>query len=166
MSRNPLELFARTITPRHGRAWHGGVTPLGALRGVTARQARWIPAGYRHSIWALTLHLAYWKYAIRRHLEPETIPRFPRGPSNWPRVPSPANDAAWKQDVALLRSEQDRFDAALRSLDPMRLDRKPPGGRKWTYGDLILGVLAHDAYHVGQVQLIKRLGGSRLERGG
>ncbi len=29
--------------------------------------------------------------------------------------------------------------------------------RKWSYGDLIAGVLAHDAYHTGQIQLLKRL---------
>jgi uncharacterized damage-inducible protein DinB len=30
--------------------------------------------------------------------------------------------------------------------------------RKWTYGELIIGVAAHDAYHTGQIQLLKRLG--------
>ncbi len=37
------------------------------------------------------------------------------------------------------------------------LDRIPPQGRRWTYGQLLLGIAAHDAYHTGQIQLMKRL---------
>ncbi len=37
------------------------------------------------------------------------------------------------------------------------LDLIPPAGRRWTYGQLLLGIAAHDAYHVGQIQLMKRL---------
>ena len=70
MNRDALELLVRTIQPRRGQAWHGGVTPGGALRNVTAAEARRLPAGGGHSIWELALHLAYWKYAVRRKLEP------------------------------------------------------------------------------------------------
>jgi len=158
VTRDALELLVSTITPRRGRAWHGGATAIGAVRGVSAELARWRPAPGRHSIWALTLHLAYWKYAVRRHLEPAEIPRFPRRPSNWPAVPARADEAAWRADRALLAEEDRRFAAAARAFDPRRLNRRPPGGRKWTYGELIIGVAAHDAYHTGQIQLLKRLG--------
>lgn len=159
MTRDALELLIRTISPARGRAWHGGPTAIGAVRGVPAALARWRPAPGRHSIWALTLHLAYWKYAVRRHLEPEPIPRFPRSPANWPAVPSPADERAWRADRALLAEEDRLFAQAARAFDPARLGRRPPGGRKWTYGELIIGVAAHDAYHTGQIQLLKRLGG-------
>lgn len=32
-----------------------------------------------------------------------------------------------------------------------------PGGKRWTRGEMILGVAQHDAYHTGQIQLLKRL---------
>jgi hypothetical protein len=152
-----LSLLLRTIRPPHGRAWHGGATPLGALRGVSAAEARWVPAPGRHGIWSLTLHLAYWTYAVRRRLEPVPGSRFTRSPANWPTLPSPADERAWRADRALLAEEQQRFLAAARRFDPARLGRRPPGGRRWTYGELIIGVLAHEAYHAGQVQLLKRL---------
>lgn len=157
MSREIMRLFAQTIGPVSGRAWHGGVTPGGALRGVNAAQARWVPAPRRHSIWALTLHIAYWNYAVRRHLERQEIPRFPRSPANWPAAPAVADEAAWRADRALLMEQQRRFVEAVSRFDPAKLYRRPPGGKKWTYGDLILGILAHDAYHTGQIQLLKRL---------
>jgi len=30
--------------------------------------------------------------------------------------------------------------------------------KRWTYGDTILGITVHDAYHAGQIQLLKRMG--------
>jgi uncharacterized damage-inducible protein DinB len=154
-----LSLITQTLEPPRGRAWHGGPTAVGALRGVTAETARWVPAPGRHSIWTLTLHLAYWKYAIRRHLEPEPEPAgsFPRSPANWPALPAPPDARAWQADRALLAKEHRLFVAAVTAFDPRRLGRRPPAKRQYTYGEMIMGVLAHDMYHTGQIQLLKRL---------
>jgi hypothetical protein len=157
MSRDTLDLIARTLDPARGRAWHGGPTPVGAVRGVTAEEARWVPAPKRHGIWTLALHIAYWKYAVRRHLEPVARGSFPRSPANWPALPAVPDEAAWRADRALLALEHRLFVAAVRTFDPAKLNRRPPEKRQSTYGDLILGVLAHDVYHTGQIQLLKRL---------
>lgn len=155
---NVTRLLAENIQPAPGRrGWHGGPTPLGALRGVPADIARWHPARGRKSIWELTLHIAYWKYAVRRKLEGGEAPRFPRTPANWAPLPDPADAAAWNRDIALLREEHVRLAAAVLGIPPQRLDDKPPGGRQWTYGELIVGIAQHDAYHTGQIQLLKRL---------
>ena len=152
-----VDLLMRTIAPRAGRAWHGGVTPVGAVRGVRANQALWRPGPRMHSIWELTLHLAYWKYAVRRHVDPATDAGFPRSPSNWPSPPERPNEKAWAADRLLLKTQHEAFAKALRHFAEARLDRRPPSVKKWSYGDLIAGILAHDAYHTGQIQLIKRL---------
>jgi uncharacterized damage-inducible protein DinB len=152
------DLIAWNLQPRPGaRNWHGGPSPVGALRGVTAEAAAWRPGPRRKSIWALALHIAYWKYAVRRHLEPHPLPRFPRGPSNWPAPPAAADPAQWSRDVALLKEEHDRLVDAVAGVPMSALDRIPPEGRRWTYGQLLLGIAAHDAYHTGQIQLMKRL---------
>ena len=151
-------LLAENIRPAPGRrGWHGGPTPPGALRGVDVDMARWRPARGRKCIWELALHIAYWQYAVRRKLEGVEAPRFPRSPANWPELPDPTDVAAWTRDAALLRDEHERLAAAVLGIPPARLGRKPPGGRQWTYGELIVGIAQHDAYHTGQIQLIKRL---------
>lgn len=157
MSRDTLALILDSLTPLKGRAWHGGATAMGAVRGVSAAQAHWIPGPKRHSVWALTLHVAYWKYAVRRHLETGPIPRFPRSPANWPRVPARPDEALWRADRDLLAEEDRLFQRAARAFDPARLKRRPATKRTWTYGEMIIGVLAHDSYHTGQIQLLKRL---------
>lgn len=157
MSRDTVRLIAHSIQPPHGAAWHGGPTPLGALRGVDARQARWVPPGGRQSIWRLTLHIAYWKYTIRRHIEGPGIPRFPRSPANFPAVPRRADEAAWKADRALLADEHRKLLAALRRIETRPLGRRPATSKRWTWGEMAIGILLHDAYHTGQIQQLKRL---------
>lgn len=158
MSRNAAyDLILDTLTPAKGRAWHGGTTAMGAVSNVTAEEAHRRVAPGRKTIWELTLHIAYWKYAVRRHLEAEAIPRFPRSPSNWPAQPATADEAQWRADRALLAEEDRLFQRAARRFDPARLTRRPASKRKYTYGEMIAGVLAHDAYHTGQIQLLKRL---------
>jgi hypothetical protein len=158
MASAQMKLLLWNLQPPPGRKnWHGGPSPVGALRGVTAAEAVWRPTSRRKSIWELTLHIAYWKYTVRRHLERGPAARFPRAPANFPAQPEPSDEAAWARDVALLRDEHERLVAAVRALPERSLGRMPPESRRWTYGELVLGIAAHDAYHIGQVQLLKRL---------
>jgi len=144
------------LEPPRGTAWHGGPSTLGSLRGVSAAAARWTPAPGRHSIWELALHIAYWDYAVRRRLEKATE-RFPRSPANWPALPPRLDKRAWDRDRRLLRQEHEHLVRAIRRFGTGRWNRKPPGTRKWTFGDLIVGVVAHEVYHTGQIQMMKRL---------
>lgn len=156
-----LALIARTLQPPRGSAWHGGPTPVGALRGVRARAAGRRPLRRRHTIWELALHIAYWKYAVRRRLlrgmGRDESSRFPRSPANWPAMPRRATEAAWAVDRALLAQEHRRLLAVIERFPAALLDRRAAGRKRWTYGDLILGITVHDAYHAGQIQLLKRI---------
>jgi uncharacterized damage-inducible protein DinB len=153
-----MDLLLWNLQPSGGRRhWHGGPSPVGALRGVAADEAAWRPTPRRKSIWELTLHIAYWDYRVRRHLEGGARPRFPRSPANLPALPEPADDRAWNRDVALLKAEHEQLVEAVRVLPERRLPERPAERRRWTYGELVLGIAAHDIYHTGQIQLLKRL---------
>jgi hypothetical protein len=103
-------LRSEAIQPRPGRGgWHGGPTPSGAVRGVDADEAHWTPAPGRKSIWQLVLHIASWKYAVRRRLEGGKAARFPRSPANWPRVREHPDPAACRAYVELLAAEHERL---------------------------------------------------------
>jgi uncharacterized damage-inducible protein DinB len=162
MSDSFATLLLENVRPRSGRgAWHGGPTAVGSLRGVTAAQALWLPAPGRKSIWQLALHIAYWDYAVRRRLEGGTGARFARTPSNWPDVPDRADEKAWAEDVRLLKSEHAQLAATIAKIPSSRYKIALPGGKRWTIGELIVGIAQHDAYHTGQIQLVKRLWQSR-----
>lgn len=153
-----IELLADNVQPKPRRqTWHGGPTPVGAVRNVSADDAAWRPARGRHSIWELALHIAYWNYAVRRRIVGGSGERFPRSPANWPALPAVRSEAAWDADRELLRREHDRLVQAIRDVPRARLDTRPAGAKKWTYGELMTGIAQHDAYHTGQIQLLKRL---------
>jgi len=137
------------------KAWHG-TTLRGSVRGLLADDVLWRPAPRRHCIWEIVLHAAYWKYATRRRLLGGRRGRFRRQGSNWPSLPTPASELAWGADVALLAEEHRLLREAVAALRPARLDRRPTGSA-WTFRELIHGVAAHDLYHAGQIQLLKRL---------
>ena len=73
----PLRILLHLVDEAFDRkAWHG-TTLLGSIRGVPAAAAAWRPAPRRHNIWELTVHTAYWKYAVRRLLAGEKRGSFP-----------------------------------------------------------------------------------------
>ena len=149
----------------------GGYTPRRSsrerIRHPPARLTGLDPAPGRHSIWDLALHIAYWKYAVRRRLVGGPSGSFSRSPANWPAVPDPADAKAWKADRALLRNEHALVVEAIRGFDPSLYDERAPkmtgsgAESSTTFGDLIMGVVMHDTYHTGQIQVLKRLFASR-----
>ena len=146
--------------PRGFKPWHGGASTLGALRGVAPEVAVWKPYADRHSIWELALHIAYWNYAVWRRLTDADPGGFPRSPSNWPAVPEPASPEAWDQDRRLVRQWHHRLVEAVESFDGDRLDEPAGDDAKTTFADLVTGILLHDTYHAGQIQIMKRLAAS------
>ena len=137
------------------QSWHG-TNLRGSLRGVTARQAAWRPARGRHNIWELAVHAAYWKYAVLRRLTGAKRGSFALEGSNWFARPLQSTEAAWKADLALLERTHRELRAAVAALPAARLRARVQGKR--TAAWLLSGIAAHDLYHAGQIQLIRRLG--------
>ncbi len=131
------------------KSWHG-TNLRGSVRGLPAELAAWRPCPGRHNIWELVVHTAYWKYIVRARLTGAKRGSFPERGSNWFARPDAPDDAAWKRDVALLVSEHKLMRQAVAALTPSDL-RDP---RKL---QMIRGIAAHDLYHAGQIQLLKRL---------
>lgn len=139
------------------RSWHG-TNLRGAVRRVNVATAAWRPAPERHNTWELAVHCAYWKYAVWRRVTGEKRGSFALGGSNWFARPCPgeATEAAWKADRQLLVDQHRRLREAVAALAPRDLDRRVPGS-PFPLGRVIQGAAAHDLYHAGQIQLLKRL---------
>lgn len=137
------------------KAWHGP-NLRGSLRGLTVREAAWRPQLSRHNIWELAIHAAYWKYAARRRILGEKRGSFPVRGSNWFPRPVRATETAWRADLRLLDTQHRALRHAVETLPLRTLHRRRPGGASTPF-DLILGIALHDAYHAGQIQLLKRL---------
>jgi hypothetical protein len=137
------------------KAWHGP-NLRGSIRGLTASQAGWRPRPDRHSIADIVVHAAYWKYAVRRRLRGDKRGSFPLQGSNWFALPSPLDEVVWRQYIALLDSEHRALRTAIAELPQDQL-HQTPARSKVSNRALIHGIAAHDLYHTGQIQLLKRL---------
>jgi hypothetical protein len=107
-------------------------------------------------VWELVVHAAYWKYAVRRRLTGEKRGSFALEGSNWFPRPDAADEKAWAADVKLLVAEHRKLRAVVARLRDRDLDR-PAAGKGATVRVLVRGIAAHDLYHAGQIQLLKRL---------
>jgi DinB superfamily len=161
-----LGIFDRAYNKR---SWHG-TNLRGSIRGLTAADASRRPARGRHNIWEIVVHAAYWKYAVWRRLTGEKRGGFELKGSNWferPTGSTPsgsnagsivrrAGEAGWAADVALLDRAHQSLRSAIERVPPETLHRSTPGSEVTAF-ELISGIAAHDLYHTGQIQLIKRL---------
>jgi hypothetical protein len=136
-------------------SWHG-TNLRGSIRGLTPRVASWRPAPNRHNIWEIVVHAAYWKYIGLRRLTGGARGSFPLTGSNFFERKTGLTDAQWKADVKLLDSQHHALRSAIAALSPRDLKTTPPGSKVSNFA-LLSGVAAHDLYHAGQIQLLKRL---------
>ena len=135
------------------KSWHG-TNLRGSVRGLTETAAAWRPAPRRHSIQEIVVHAAYWKYVVRRRLTGDKRGGFPLHGSDW--FPRPVADARqWREDLLLLDSQHRLLRDTIAGLDPNSLQKPLAGSVTPLY--LVSGVIAHDLYHAGQIQLLKRM---------
>ena len=121
--------------------------PLGA--------AAWRPQSGAHNVWELLVHAAYWKYVAWRRLTRAARGSFPLQGSNFFERPVTATTAAWRADLRLLDAMHRDLRAAVAVVAPTTIEARLQGSRV-TRLRLITGVAAHDIYHAGQIQLLKK----------
>ena len=155
-SSDPIFQLLAIIDAAYDRkSWHG-TNLRGSIRGLTMQQAAWRPSPRRHSIWELVVHAAYWKYTALRRFTDAPRGSFPLKGSNWFERREELSDRLWRADVALLEQTHRDLRAAVARLTPPDLSKTPPGSKVNNF-TLLSGVAAHDLYHAGQIQLLKRL---------
>jgi uncharacterized damage-inducible protein DinB len=137
------------------KAWHGP-NLKGSIRGLSLEEVCWRPGPDRHNIWEIVVHTAYWKYAVRRRILGEKRGSFPHKGSNWFDRPGTQTHERWRDDVRLLDDMHQSMRDAIAGLNPGDL-YKIPRGNTMNILSIVMGIAAHDVYHAGQIQLIKRL---------
>ena len=154
--RDRIKLLLALIDEAYVRqSWHGP-NLRGSLRGLSEAQARWRPRKRRHNIREIAVHAAYWKYAVRRRLLGGKRGSFPLKGSNWFVRPDIRTGRTWKDDLALLDGEHRAMRRAIARLSDEDLGTKAAGS-KITTSRILRGIAAHDLYHAGQIQLLKKL---------
>ena len=115
--------------------------------------------GLPYSAWELVEHLRLAQHDI---LDFSRNPKYKerKWPDEyWPGSPEPPDDKAWDKSVAAFRRDLRAFQKL--AADPkVRLEKKIPHGDGQTYLREILLVIDHNAYHVGELVMLRRLLGA------
>lgn len=153
--------FAENLRRAHdGDSWQGpSIAEL--LVGVTAAQAAARPIANAHGIWELVLHLAAWHRVVRRRIAGETLVTIPDA-ENFPSIDD-TSEAAWAAAKGALHASSAETVDLIRAFPIERLDDEVPG-KGYAYRHMLSGVAAHDAYHSGQIALLKKMN-TRREAG-
>jgi uncharacterized damage-inducible protein DinB len=130
---------------------------LEVLEGVSAHQAAAHPIAGAHSIWELVLHLSSDYGLILRRLGGDG--RQLTKSEAWPTVPE-SNAENWNESVRLLKQLYVELRRAIESFPRERLDEPLVPEPSYTAYTQFIGVTQHQAYHAGQMALLKKALGS------
>jgi len=138
-----------------GQPWYGTAL-CKLLAEVTAERAAARPIAGAHNIWQEVLHVIAWRQVACGLLRGETVAELSDG-ENWPE-PRGCDTAAWQQTLDELARTQHALEAALDGLTDDRLQEKVSYGKPFSLYVLLHGIIHHDAYHAGQIALLRNLG--------
>ncbi|HVE77311.1 MAG TPA: DinB family protein, partial [Gemmatimonadaceae bacterium] len=123
-----------------------------------ARDAAARPLPGAHSIWELVLHMTAWTHEVRRRLGGAPPGTPPEG--DWPPV-GDAGDSGWAATLAELDRAHAALAAAVAPLSEQALARPVGDGREPTVAATLAGLAQHDAYHTGQIAILRRALGKK-----
>jgi uncharacterized damage-inducible protein DinB len=142
-----------------GDPWHG--SPIKEiLKGVTAEQAAKRPPNGTHSIWELVLHATGWRNEVARRASGAPAQEPEAG--DWPNVGDPTPQR-WTEALAALDASHARLVDVVRGMTEAQLQQptNDPRNRELgtgvSYYELFHGIVQHDAYHAGQIAILKKM---------
>lgn len=142
----------------NGEAWHGPAT-MEALAEVSSEAAAARPISSAHTIWEIVLHMTAWAREVERRLRERSQPLL--GEEDWPPVTSTSADA-WSAALEDLADAHARLRQAIREFSPARLSDGVDGvgvlsaREQGTFYVMLHGLAQHDAYHTGQIAMLKK----------
>lgn len=133
------------------------VSPMGALEGLTATQARKRVHPKLPTIWEVLLHVVdaqEWLLEAARGNDPDPPSSYKE---TWPAMP-PVRAGAKKWDNLVRKFGEDLREAA-GIAKTMSLGTRIPSRIKRSYGSVLVTLADHNAYHIGQIVQMRKMMG-------
>jgi uncharacterized damage-inducible protein DinB len=127
------------------------------LEGVTAEVAGWKPNGTVNSIREMINHLRFYNYAYYERFKGEDYV-----------YPVDENDATfaadgilseevWQEETAKLNAVMNEFRDLIKKAEEAKFEEPVSESNPATWASLISNINAHNAYHGGQILLMRKL---------
>ncbi|MES2431807.1 MAG: DinB family protein [Bacteroidota bacterium] len=149
---NEINRIVKLFTAmHHGDCWVGTNFKM-AMSNINAEEAGRQIIPNVNSIWMLMHHVIYWRTVVVNRLT-GTIDAPPFEDFHLPEEFSTEN---WKQLLKDFEQTYHLLTNAIKHFNEKKLHEPSPKPEQ-TYYDLVMGCLQHDAYHLGQIMLLKKL---------
>jgi uncharacterized damage-inducible protein DinB len=142
---------------RRALTWHEAhVDWIKAVSGIPERLRGKRPKGTEHSPWELLEHMRIATHDIlefsrdAKHVSPD----WPAG--YWPNKPAPPNAAAWEKSVKSLEQNLEAMGKFVADPKTALFEKIPHGSGQTVLREALL-IADHNAYHLGQLVLVRRL---------
>jgi len=138
---------------------HAHVTFETALKGLPAALRGKCPKGAEHSLWELLEHIRIAQSDILEFSRDakHVSPAWPAG--YWPKTQAPPNDKSWAKSVRSVGADLAAM-CALVADESTDLHARIPHGDGQTILREVLLIADHNAYHLGELVLVRRLLGA------
>jgi hypothetical protein len=120
------------------------------LKGIGVDEVTWKPTPQTFSIWEEVNHIHYWSEDVLMQVEGRGAPR----PQAWPTAVGGAD--GWRRDLARAKRVHAGLVRRVRRMTPARLAAKSQK-TPFSNAQLILGGVAHTAYHTGRIALLRKM---------
>jgi DinB superfamily len=133
-----------------------------AVKDLPAKLQGVVPEGLPYSAWQLLEHI---RLAQRDILDfsrnDDGSYRELKWPDEyWPKNPAPPSAQAWQKSVERIREDRKAFEKLIDSADEPSLIKPFPWGKGQNLLREALLIADHEAYHVGELVLLRRLLGA------
>jgi hypothetical protein len=128
-----------------------------AIKAFPLRDAGKRPRGVPWSAWQLLEHMRFTQADI---LEYVTAPDYveKKWPEDyWPKTSAPPSEDAWSKTIRAIRRDRKKLLALLEKSDPLKPIRF--ANNKTLLREVLL-IVDHNAYHLGELVLLRRLLGN------
>jgi uncharacterized damage-inducible protein DinB len=135
---------------QHGDCWIG-INFKDALANIDTIKAISVNHTNGNCIWQLANHIIYWRtVTVTRmggSLQPPPFSDF--------MLPQELTDENWKKTLLDFEAAYHQLRSAILHFKAENLEKASPK-KEQTYYELLMGCLQHDAYHLGQIMLLKK----------
>lgn len=136
-------------------AWHGP-SVAAVMQDVTPDMAGQRISPNTHSIAELIFHMTSWRIFCVKKMQGDATFDILTPEKNFGQFPDKIDDFEWEAlQMELSLSQEELINELDKRDDDEFLEDIVPG-RDYTYYDLLHGIVNHDTYHAGQIQILKK----------
>lgn len=127
------------------------------LKDLNATEAAW-ENGSKQSIWSIVNHLIFWneKWLERYYVEQFELESSINNDDTFYVNPHTINELEWKKTLQRLETVFNSWNRALEESEDLKLIKEIPSYFNAAWWGVISNLCIHNAYHIGQIMLLKK----------